>query len=296
MPTPNARSQNCRRSPTSKRSSSKCAAKSRTTACISPRCGPRRRRWRAKPSLPSGGSRRSAATGKPGPRAWTAPPPTSPRSKRACGKPTPSVENLQDAPAAFAEKRTALITEIEAAEAARRAAADRLAAAENAQAEADRDARAALESLSAAREESARAEERFAGANRRLADIEHEIKEMLEIEPGAVAELGRDQAGRGAAERHRRRGQARPHPPRARAARRRQPARRGGIARGRDPARRPRQGARRSGRGDQAAAPGHPEPQPRGARAPAFLLRGGQLATSSTCSPSCSAAAPPSCN
>jgi chromosome segregation protein len=102
---------------------------------------------------------------------------------------------LADAPAAFAEKRRALITEIEAAEAARRAAADRLAEAENAQAVADKDARAALEALGTAREEAARAEERFAGANRRIADVEHEIREMLEIEPGAVAELAEIKPG-----------------------------------------------------------------------------------------------------
>jgi chromosome segregation protein len=43
--------------------------------------------------------------------------------------------------------------------------------------------------MSGAREEAARAEERFDGAKRRLADIAHEIREMLEVEPGAVAEL-----------------------------------------------------------------------------------------------------------
>jgi chromosome segregation protein len=59
----------------------------------------------------------------------------------------------------------------------------------NALAEADRDARAALEAMSGAREDAARAEERFDGAKRRLADIAHEIREMLEIEPDAVAEL-----------------------------------------------------------------------------------------------------------
>ncbi|HZP79967.1 MAG TPA: AAA family ATPase [Pseudolabrys sp.] len=96
---------------------------------------------------------------------------------------------LENAPALFAQKRAALITEIESAEAARRKAADRLAAAENALAEADKDARAALEAMSAAREELARAEERFEGAKRRLADIEHEIHEMLECAPAAVAEL-----------------------------------------------------------------------------------------------------------
>ncbi|MGH6769250.1 MAG: chromosome segregation protein SMC, partial [Xanthobacteraceae bacterium] len=102
---------------------------------------------------------------------------------------------LADAPAAFEEKRRALITEIEAAEAARRAAADRLTEAENAQAEADKDARAVLEALGSAREEAARAEERFSGANRRIADVEHEIREMLEIEPNAVAELAEIKPG-----------------------------------------------------------------------------------------------------
>ncbi len=97
--------------------------------------------------------------------------------------------SLEHAPEAFAEKRVALIGEIEAAEAARRAAADRLAEAENALAVADRAARAALEATSAAREEAARAEERFEGAKRRLTDIAREIREMLEVAPEAVAEL-----------------------------------------------------------------------------------------------------------
>jgi chromosome segregation protein len=97
--------------------------------------------------------------------------------------------SLEDAPAAFAEKRRALIDDIEAAEADRRAAADKLADAENALAEADRDAKAAAEALSAAREESVRAEERHEAARRRLADIGHEIVEMLEVQPAQIAEL-----------------------------------------------------------------------------------------------------------
>ena len=96
---------------------------------------------------------------------------------------------LENAPALFAEKRQALMSEIETANAERRASADRLQEAENRLAEADRDARAALEAASAAREELARAEERFEGAKRRLADIGREIHDMLEIEPSAVAEL-----------------------------------------------------------------------------------------------------------
>ena len=96
---------------------------------------------------------------------------------------------LENAPQVFAKKRGALISEVQNAEAARRGCADRLQEAENALAEADRDARAALEAASAAREELARAEERFEGAKRRLADIGREIRDMLEIEPTAVAEL-----------------------------------------------------------------------------------------------------------
>jgi chromosome segregation protein len=96
---------------------------------------------------------------------------------------------LEDAPHLFEEKRRALIGEIETAEAARRSAADALALGENTLAEADRAARAALEAMGLAREEAARAEERFQGANRRLADVGHEIREMLEVEPAEVAHL-----------------------------------------------------------------------------------------------------------
>ena len=96
---------------------------------------------------------------------------------------------LENAPQIFAEKRSALITEVQSAEAERRACADRLQQAENALADADRDARAALEAASAAREDLARAEERFEGAKRRLSDVGREIHDMLEIPPSAVAEL-----------------------------------------------------------------------------------------------------------
>jgi chromosome segregation protein len=96
---------------------------------------------------------------------------------------------LENAPQMFAAKHNALISEVEAAEAERRACADRLQEAETALAEADRDARAALEAASAAREELARAEEKFEGAKRRLSDIGREIHDMLEIEPSGVAAL-----------------------------------------------------------------------------------------------------------
>ena len=98
---------------------------------------------------------------------------------------------LESAPAIFAAQRSALISEIEAAEAARREAQDRLAAAENALADADRAARAALEAAGEARTAAARAEERLEAAERRTSDIAHEIREMLEIDPDEVAALAK---------------------------------------------------------------------------------------------------------
>jgi chromosome segregation protein len=96
---------------------------------------------------------------------------------------------LADSPAAFEAERRGLIDQIEAGEATRRAAADALALGETALAEADRAARAALEAMSTAREEQVRAEERHEAAKRRLADVGHEIQEVLEIEPEAVAAM-----------------------------------------------------------------------------------------------------------
>ncbi|WOH64951.1 chromosome segregation SMC family protein [Bradyrhizobium sp. BWA-3-5] len=103
--------------------------------------------------------------------------------------------DLDNAPVVFAEKRRALIGEIEAAEGARRVAADALAAAEGLMAQTDREAKASLEALSSAREACARAEERMEGTKRRLADIEREIHDMLEVEPHAVAGLAEIEPG-----------------------------------------------------------------------------------------------------
>ncbi len=102
---------------------------------------------------------------------------------------------LEDAPAVFAQQRRGLIGEIETAEGERRAAADRLAEAEQTLAEADRAARAALEAMGSAREDAVRAEERFEAAKRRLADVAHEISEMLEVQPAEVAGLAGIDAG-----------------------------------------------------------------------------------------------------
>ena len=102
---------------------------------------------------------------------------------------------LENAPAVFAEKRSALISEIEYAENDRRTAADALAAAETAMAETDRAARASLDALSASREACARSEERMDGTKRRLEDIEREIHDMLEVEPQGVAAMAEIEAG-----------------------------------------------------------------------------------------------------
>ena len=96
---------------------------------------------------------------------------------------------LKNAPQKFAGQRRALIGEIETATAERRAAADRLAAAETELAEADKAARVALEAVGEARAEAARGEERHDAAKRRLADIEHEIRDTLAVEPAAAAEV-----------------------------------------------------------------------------------------------------------
>ncbi|MGA7432811.1 MAG: AAA family ATPase, partial [Xanthobacteraceae bacterium] len=96
---------------------------------------------------------------------------------------------LENAPQRFESQRQLLIGEIETATGERRAAADRLAAAEADLAEADKAARIALEAVGEARAESARSEERYDAAKRRVADIEHEIREVLAVEPVAAAEV-----------------------------------------------------------------------------------------------------------
>jgi chromosome segregation protein len=97
--------------------------------------------------------------------------------------------DLETAPQKFAEQRTLMIGEVETATAARRSAADRLAEAETNLADADKAARLAVEAVGEARAEAARAEERRDGANRRLADIAHEIRDLLDVEPVGAAEI-----------------------------------------------------------------------------------------------------------
>lgn len=96
---------------------------------------------------------------------------------------------LLEAPDTFLVERRRLVAEIETAEAARRAAADRLAAGEAAQAEADRRAREALEGLSSAREGRASAEARLEAARQRLGDILRQIAEGLESDVAGLHKL-----------------------------------------------------------------------------------------------------------
>jgi chromosome segregation protein len=98
-------------------------------------------------------------------------------------------DGLLDTPRLFADKRRVLIEEADKAQAKRREAADRLAESEAALAEIDRAARSALEALSTARESAARAEERHGGLMRRLAELETEIREVLDTAPEALAGL-----------------------------------------------------------------------------------------------------------
>ncbi|WP_029004122.1 chromosome segregation SMC family protein [Azorhizobium doebereinerae] len=94
----------------------------------------------------------------------------------------------EDMPAQLLHQRRSLLSQIEAADAARRAAGDQLVEGESALAAADRAARAALEAMSAAREETARAEARLEAARQRRDDVMREITDALEGPPESARE------------------------------------------------------------------------------------------------------------
>jgi chromosome segregation protein len=98
-------------------------------------------------------------------------------------------DKLGEAPAEFQAARRTLLGQMEAAEAARNAAADARAAAETALATADTQARAALEAMSAAREEKARSEARLEAATARKAEIAESIAADLDCAPTDLATL-----------------------------------------------------------------------------------------------------------
>ncbi|MEW6124722.1 MAG: AAA family ATPase [Pseudomonadota bacterium] len=101
------------------------------------------------------------------------------------------LDNLEQAPAELILKRRGLLSELEAAEATRRAAADRLVEGEAALAAADRAARDTLEALAAAREATARGEARLEGARQRRDDSQREIADAF----GGAPEVAREAAG-----------------------------------------------------------------------------------------------------
>ena len=98
-------------------------------------------------------------------------------------------DGLDDAPALFAAKRRALMSEQAGAEAKRRDAADRLAEAEARLAAADRLGKETLAGLAAAREEQVRTEERLEALRMRRGEIVREIEETLGVAPGGVLKL-----------------------------------------------------------------------------------------------------------
>src|SRR3972149_3521407 len=159
-PRPSARSPPSPPPPIWKRGCPACAPPAPASAPTSPRCAPSSRRSCARPNSPTAGCRSSPPTKTAGCNGRKARATRSPRWRAASPRPRAT------APKLLAEKRGALISEVEAAEAERRACADRLQEAETALAEADRDARAALDAASAARQDLAPGEQQFQGAKR----------------------------------------------------------------------------------------------------------------------------------
>ncbi len=99
---------------------------------------------------------------------------------------------LAGEPEKIAQRRSSLLSEIVVADAARAAAADKLATGEAEVAAADKAAREALDRLSEAREKRGRAEERVVAARQRLTEAEERIAETLDCAPqeaAAIAEL-----------------------------------------------------------------------------------------------------------
>jgi chromosome segregation protein len=104
-------------------------------------------------------------------------------------------QRLDDAPDLFLHQRRVLIEEIDKAEAARRAAADKRATAESAMLETDRAARAALDAMAAAREARARSETQLEALRQRLADLVAQIETDLGVAPGDLPGIAGLQPG-----------------------------------------------------------------------------------------------------
>jgi chromosome segregation protein len=104
---------------------------------------------------------------------------------------TQELRRLAEAPDVFLAARQTLMHQIEAAEEARKQAADNRAVAESHLAEADRAARDALAAMSAAREEKARSEARVEAAQARCGEIAHMIATELSCTEAELFGLAR---------------------------------------------------------------------------------------------------------
>jgi chromosome segregation protein len=99
------------------------------------------------------------------------------------------LEGLADLPGQIAERRSAILSAISAADSDRQAAADKLAMADNALREAVQALRAAQAQVSEAREARARIEAKLEGARTRRQDEARRIRETFEIAPEACLSL-----------------------------------------------------------------------------------------------------------
>ncbi len=96
--------------------------------------------------------------------------------------------SLEAVPQSIAGKRNALLDAIATAEAARNAAADARAQAENRLAEADRHAKAMEAALSTAREERARAQALLESAEARIEELKARVRDELDADPAELLE------------------------------------------------------------------------------------------------------------
>ena len=97
--------------------------------------------------------------------------------------------HLADAPDRFILARRRILSDVEAAEAALRAASDARASGETALADADREARAALDAMAAAREDQVRSDSRADAATQKLDDVVRAASRDLECQPGFLSAL-----------------------------------------------------------------------------------------------------------
>jgi chromosome segregation protein len=171
---------------------------------------------------------------------------------------------LKDAPDDLILRRRALLSAIAEAEGRRKEAADRLAEGETAQAAADGAARAALEAFAAARESRAGSQARHEAAVPACRRAHPRHRRQPRRDPSRATGTGRPET-RSALPRtvgtEARLNDLKSERERLGAG---QPARRGGTLRDGGQAQRAHGRARRPRRGDQAAAPGDRQPQPRG--------------------------------